>query len=33
VQNYSPVFAFARTRMAQQMTPHKKFKSKDPIKK
>ena len=28
IQNYSPVFAFARTRMAQQMTPHKKFKGK-----
>ncbi len=26
-QSFSPVFAFARTRMAQKMTPHRKFKS------
>lgn len=26
-QTYSPVFAFTRVRMAQQMTPHRKFKS------
>ena len=29
MQNYSPVFAFARTRMAQQTTPHKRFKEKN----
>ncbi|MBP7476632.1 MAG: 50S ribosomal protein L11 methyltransferase [Pyrinomonadaceae bacterium] len=26
-QSYSPVFAFTRVRMSQQMTPHRKFKS------
>lgn len=26
MQNYSPVFAFARVRMTQQMTPHRRFK-------
>jgi SAM-dependent methyltransferase len=26
-QSYSPVFAFARVRMSQQMTPHRKFKA------
>lgn len=29
VQNYSPTFAPARLRMAQQMTPHKKFRGKN----
>jgi len=32
-RNYSPVFAFARTRMAQKMTPHKRFKGRGPDKK
>lgn len=26
-QTYSPVFSFARIRMAQQMTPHRKYKA------
>lgn len=28
-QSYSPVFAFTRVRMSQQMTPHRKFKTND----
>lgn len=30
-QSFSPIFAFARTRMAQKMTPHRKFKAPEQV--